>query len=49
MRSVVGKKTSNSTAPEEIFATASSVVEKYVSSTSTPYSRAKSRFTRGQR
>jgi hypothetical protein len=38
MRSCVGKKTSNSIAPEAIFATASSVVEKNVSSTSTPYS-----------
>ena len=35
---VVGKKTSKSTAPEEIFAIASSIVSKNVSSTLTPYS-----------
>ena len=49
MRSVVGKKTSKSIAPDEIFAIASSVVVKNVSSTLTPYSFAKSFLILGQR
>ena len=42
MRSVVGKKTSKSNAPDEIFWIASSIVSKNVSSTLTPYSLPKS-------
>ena len=41
MRSVVGKNTSKSTAPVDIFVIASSIVSKNVSSTLTPYSFAK--------
>ncbi len=49
MRSVVGKKTSKSNAPDEIFWIASSIVSKNVSSTLTPYSLPKSFLILGQR
>ena len=49
IRSTVGKNTSKSTAPVEIFVIASSMVSKNVSSTLTPYSLAKSFLILGQR